>query len=201
MPERVGGIGYVQDFVYHKGDIFMKKIAIVLVSLLFVACSSTPKSTSPEKTANKPPAITKSEAVVSSTTETNVSVPSAETEANKLAAELQELPNKSVFFDFDKSVIKPQYQDVIQMQAEFIKAHKNDIVTVEGNCDERGSTEYNLALGDRRAKAARKNLELLGVPATQIRTVSLGEERARLLCHEENCWKENRRDDFVHKLD
>lgn len=179
----------------------MKKIAIVLVSLLFAACSSTPKSIPREETANKPPATTKSEAAVSSTTETNVPVSSAETEANKLSAKLQELQNKSVFFDFDKSVIKPQYQDVIQMQAEFIQAHKNDIVTVEGNCDERGSTEYNLALGDRRATAARKNLELLGVPATQIRTVSLGEERARLLCHEENCWKENRRDDFVHKLD
>ena len=121
-------------------------------------------------------------------------------ESKKLAAEIQELQKQSIYFDFDKADIKPEYKDVIVKQAEFIKAHKNDVVTVEGNCDERGSTEYNVALGDRRANAARNSLELLGVPETQIKTVSLGEEKPRLTCHEENCWKENRRDDFVHGL-
>ncbi|MGB8410375.1 MAG: OmpA family protein, partial [Gallionella sp.] len=86
-------------------------------------------------------------------------------------------------------------------QAAFLKAHNNDVVTIEGNCDERGSPEYNLALGDRRADAARKSLEILGVPETQIKVVSFGLEKPRLTCHEERCWKENRRDDFVHKLD
>ncbi len=71
---------------------------------------------------------------------------------------------------------------------------------MEGNADERGSAEYNLALGDRRANAVRKNLELLGIPTAQIKTLSFGEEKPRLLCHEEKCWQENRRDDFVHKL-
>ncbi len=183
----------------------MKKIAVVLIPFLLMACASPPKTDSlkasqPKEVTTDTSATTKPEATISSPAETNASVSSAEIEANKLAAELQELQKRSVFFDFDKSVIKPEYRDVIQKQAEFIKTHRNDVVTVEGNCDERGSTEYNLALGHRRANAALKNLELLGVPATQIKAVSLGEEKPRLSCHEEKCWQENRRDDFVHKI-
>lgn len=184
----------------------MKRIAVVLVPLLLAACASTPKagssqaSLSNENTSGSP-AVAKSDATASSAAETNVSVSSVEIGANKLAAELLELQKQSVFFDFDKYDIKPAYRDVIQKQAEFIKAHNNDVITVEGNCDERGSTEYNLGLGDRRANAVRKNLGLLGIPASQIKVVSFGEEKPRLLCHEEKCWQENRRGDFAHKLD
>ena len=113
---------------------------------------------------------------------------------------MRELEKQSIYFDFDRYAVKPEYRNIVQIQAEFIKAHKNAMVTVEGNADERGSNEYNLALGDKRANAVRKNLELLGVPATQIRAVSMGEEKPRLSCHEEKCWKENRRADFAHKL-
>ncbi len=185
----------------------MKKIAIVLVSFLFAACASAPKPIPPKETTTSSPVIAKSEAAVSSAPEKNVSVSSAEIEARRLAdeakkaaAELQALQNKSVYFDFDKYVVKPEYMGVIRQQAEFIKARKNDIITIEGHADERGSGEYNLALGDKRANAARKNLELLGVPSTQIKAVSLGEEKPRLSCHAEKCWQENRRDDFAHKL-
>lgn len=184
----------------------MNKIAIVLVPILLAACASTPKTDSSQaspsnETASGSPVVTKSDATVSGVAETNVSVLAAKMEANKLATELQELHSQSVFFDFDQYDIKPEYRDVIEKQAEFIKAHENDVVTVEGNCDERGSNEYNLALGDRRANAVRKSLGLLGAPAGQIKTVSYGEEKPRLSCHEEKCWQENRRDDFVHKLD
>ena len=178
----------------------MRKIVIVLVSFLFTACASTPKPIPPKETATSSPAITKSETVPSSTPEKSVSISSAEIEAQKLAAELQALQKRSVYFDFDKYAVKPEYQETVQQQAAFLKTHKNDIVTVEGNADERGSAEYNLALGDRRANAVRKNLELLGIPTAQIKTLSFGEEKPRLLCHEEKCWQENRRDDFVHKL-
>ena len=178
----------------------MKKIIVVLVSFLIAACASTTNPIPPKENTAGSPAITKSEIATSSTPEKNVSTSTAEIEAQKLAAELQGLQKKSVYFDFDKYAVKPEYQEVVRQQAVFIKMHKNDIVTVEGNADERGSTEYNLALGDRRANAVRKNLELMGVLATQIKTLSLGEEKPRLLCHEERCWQENRRDDFVHKL-
>lgn len=175
----------------------MKKIAVVLASLLIAACASTPKMV-PSETSQTGAKSTPSTA--SPAPATNALASEAEVESKKLAPEIQDLQRLSVYFDSDGSDIKPEFQDVLLKQAEFIKAHKNDIVTVEGNCDERGSSEYNIALGDRRANAARKSLELMGVPALQIKTISLGEEKPRLTCHEEECWKENRRDDFVHTL-
>ncbi len=171
----------------------MKSIIVVVISVLIAACSSVQKSDS----LNTSGASDKSVAGTSSTN----SLTAAEIESRKLAAEVQGLQQQSVYFDLDKSDIKPEYRSVILKQAEFIKAHKNDVVTVQGNTDERGSSEYNLALGERRANAARKSLELLNVPAAQIKTASFGLEKPRLLCHEEKCWKENRRDDFVHQLD
>lgn len=166
----------------------MKKAVLVLVTLVIAACATPPKTdtAAPAKEAQAPAVA---------------AVPVAETESGKVSAEIKKLEKQSVYFDFDKSVVRPEYHDVVRNQAEFIKAHKNDIVTVEGNCDERGSSEYNLALGSRRAKAVAKSLEIDGVPAAQIKVLSFGEEKPRLLCHEEKCWKENRRADFVHKLD
>ncbi|MGA9666018.1 MAG: OmpA family protein [Gallionella sp.] len=175
----------------------MKKTAVVLVAILIAACASAPKvetskaqtsETGAASSANAAPAITAAAA------------PAAELESQKLASEAQALQNQSAYFDFDSSEIKDEYRNVILQQADFIKAHANDVVTVQGNCDERGSSEYNLGLGSERANAARKYLELLGVPAAQIRTASFGSEKPRLACHEERCWKENRRDDFVHTL-
>ena len=171
----------------------MKRLAVILASLLVVACASTQKTdTTQASQANE-----KSTA----STPATASVSEAEVAASKLNAEIQALQQQSVYFDFDKYAIKPEYQDTIQKQAEFLKSHKNDTVTLEGNADERGSSEYNLALGSERAKAVRKSLEILGVPATQMKVASFGEEKPRLTCHEEKCWKENRRVDFVHKLD
>ena len=170
-------------------EYIMKKITFVLASLLVAACSSTHKA---DTAAPQAAPQTAAPAPASATP--------AELAASKLAADLQGLQKESVYFDFDKYAVKPEYQDAIQKQAAFIKVHKNDVVTLEGNADERGSEKYNLALGNRRAKAVLKSLERLGVSASQIRTVSYGKDHPRLMCHEEKCWKENRRVDFVHKL-
>lgn len=124
----------------------------------------------------------------------------ANSEAANLAALLQEMKSNSVYFDLNAYVIKPDYRDTIKKQSELIKSRANMVVTLEGNADERGSSEYNLALGDKRANAVRKPLELLGVPSGQIRTVSLGEANPRQTCHAEECWKENRRVDFIGQL-
>ena len=128
----------------------MNKIAVVLVPILLAACASAPKTDSSQaspstKTASSSPVETKADATVSSAAETHASVPVAKMEASNLTTEMQELHNQSVFFDFDRYDIKTEYRDVIVKHAEFIKAHENDLVTVEGNCDERGSNEYNLA--------------------------------------------------------
>lgn len=150
----------------------MKKIAVCLVPFLLIACSSTPKTDSSQisqpDNINSVSTKAQPEAITSSTLNTNADIEARKLAAEKLAAEklaseIQELQKRSVYFDFDQYVVKPAYQEVIRQQAEFIKAHKNSVVTIQGNADERGSAEYNLALGDNRANAARKNLELLGV--------------------------------------
>lgn len=111
---------------------------------------------------------------------------------------LQHTQKDSVYFDFDSFNIKPEYMKVIQQQAGLLNANHGS-VTLEGNSDERGSAEYNLALGDKRAYTVRKSLELLGVKGTRIDVVSFGEEKPRSSCHEEKCWSENRRVDFNRK--
>lgn len=170
----------------------MKKIVVVLVSFMMVACASSPKIISSQS-----PQAGNAHAADTQT------LSEAEIEARRLAAEraaIEALKRQSVYFDLDQFSVKAEYQSAIQNQADFIKLHGNDVVTLEGNADERGSNEYNLALGDKRATSVRKNLEMLGISEKTIRTVSFGEEKPRQLCHEELCWKENRRVDFAHKL-
>jgi peptidoglycan-associated lipoprotein len=165
----------------------------VLASLAISACSTASKETASETT---PQEQTANNGQASSAIETGT-LRSAEVTTGDLAAQLEEMQKQSVFFDFGEFVVKPEYQGLIQQQADILKANANIVVTLQGNTDERGSSEYNLALGDRRANAVRKALEVLGVSDSQIRIVSLGEEHPRLSCHEERCWKENRRTDFV----
>jgi peptidoglycan-associated lipoprotein len=170
----------------------MKKITVVLASLLVAACATSQKS----NISQDQQATDKAAATVAS-----ASGPSAtETELNKLNAEIQQLQQNSDYFDYKKFSVKSQYLTVIQKEAEFIKGHKNDVVTLEGNADERGSDVYNLTLGEKRAEAVEKALIKYGVPADQLRLVTLGKGKPRLTCHAEKCWKENRRVDFMHKL-
>jgi peptidoglycan-associated lipoprotein len=171
----------------------MKKIAVILASLLVAACASTHKAETSQAPQSNGTNATAASPAANSAMEAEVS-------ASKLKAEIDALQKQSVYFDFDKYLVKPEFQATIQKQAEFLKSHGNDVVTLQGNCDERGSAEYNLALGSERAQAVEKDLEVLGVPASQMKVVSFGEEKPRLTCHAEKCWKENRRVDFVHDL-
>ena len=109
------------------------------------------------------------------------------------------LTDRSVYFDFDKYAIKPDQNSAITDNAKLATTYSSDNVTLQGNCDERGSREYNLALGQRRADAVKQRLVLLGVPESRIETVSFGKEKPRATCHNESCWSQNRRADFVHE--
>ena len=102
-----------------------------------------------------------------------------------------------VFFDYDSFSIRPDAQSVLQMDAQWLKQHPDAKVTIEGHCDERGSTEYNLTLGDNRARAARDALVQLGVPAGQLATISYGKEKPFCTESNESCWQQNRRGHFV----
>jgi len=106
---------------------------------------------------------------------------------------------KDAFFDFDKSDIRPDAQQALMADAAFLQQHPNIRFTVEGHCDERGSTEYNLGLGDRRATAVKDFLVQQGVSADRIRTISYGKEKPFCTEHTEDCWQQNRRGHFVYQ--
>jgi peptidoglycan-associated lipoprotein len=104
---------------------------------------------------------------------------------------------ESIYFDFDKSFIKLEYRPILNEKAAFLKDYPEMRVRIEGNCDERGTNEYNLALGERRANSAKNFLVSSGIAADRIEIISYGEERPRALGHNEASWSQNRRDDFV----
>ena len=104
---------------------------------------------------------------------------------------------ESIYFDFDKSFIKLEYRPILHEKAAFLKDYPEMRARIEGNCDERGTNEYNLALGERRANSAKNFLVSLGIAADRIEIISYGEERPRALGHNEAAWSQNRRDDFV----
>jgi peptidoglycan-associated lipoprotein len=103
---------------------------------------------------------------------------------------------KDIYFDYDKSDIRDQAS--IQADVAFLQQHPNISFTVEGHCDERGSTEYNLALGDNRASAVKNALVAGGIAADRVKTVSLGKEKPFCTESNEACWQQNRRGHFVY---
>ena len=103
---------------------------------------------------------------------------------------------KDAYFDFDKSDIRPDAQEALTSGSGFLKEHSDIKFTLEGQCDERGSEEYNLGLGDRRATAAKNFLVNLGVSADRINTISYGKDRPVCAEHDEDCWQKNRRAHF-----
>ncbi len=105
---------------------------------------------------------------------------------------------KDVFFDYDKYDIRPDAQASLQADAQWLQQHPNVNFTIEGHCDERGSTEYNLALGDNRANATKQALVQLGVNPNRIKTISFGKEKPFCTESNEACWQQNRRGHFVY---
>ncbi len=117
-------------------------------------------------------------------------------DADKLRGEIRAFEAEGIYFDFDKSEIKPEAKAVLEKKAAWLRANSSYKVKIEGNCDDRGTNEYNLALGDRRAKAAQKYLNALGISMDRMSTISYGEEKPMCTEKNEKCWSQNRRDDF-----
>ena len=156
----------------------MKKVglSILLVSLLAACASQKPKEETAAPAAQ--PATAASMAV------------------DPLNDPNSVLAKRSVYYPFDVAVVQDADKPLLQAHAQYLSGHPDRHVRLEGNCDERGSTEYNIGLGQRRADGVKKILELDGVNASQISTVSYGEEKPKMTCHAEKCWKENRRTDL-----
>jgi peptidoglycan-associated lipoprotein len=172
----------------------VKKLLIpALLSALLAACSTTPL---PEDGGAPVESRSGSGTGVTSVTAGGV-------DASGLPRELTDpkskLSQRSIYFDLDKYEVKDEYKDLVAAHAKYLVANKGFKVLLQGNTDERGSREYNLSLGQKRAEAVKRSLTLLGVKDDQIESVSLGEEKPKNPGHDDAAWAENRRADILYK--
>jgi peptidoglycan-associated lipoprotein len=122
---------------------------------------------------------------------------------NKPAGNLLTDPNsilskRSIYYDFDKFDVKQEYRPLVEAHAKYLRDNPGTKMLIQGNTDERGSREYNVALGQRRSDGVKKMLLLLGAKETQIESVSLGEEKPKSEAHDEEAWAKNRRSDMLY---
>jgi peptidoglycan-associated lipoprotein len=108
------------------------------------------------------------------------------------------LSTRIIYFEYDSSEVQAQYRPVVEAHAAYLAANPNVSITLEGHADERGSREYNLALGERRAESVKQQMTILGASSAQIRLVSYGEERPAIDGHDEYSWSQNRRVEILY---
>jgi peptidoglycan-associated lipoprotein len=154
----------------------------ILVLLLFSFCGKKP----PPVEETTPPVVTEPE-----TPTTPPEIPREEVTKEEIQKDLQ-----PVHFDFDKYALRPEDREILSRNARVLKENPAVKIRIEGNCDERGTVEYNLALGEKRARTAMDYLINLGVEADRVSIITYGKERANR-CSSEGCWSEDRRDDFM----
>ncbi len=173
----------------------MKNIAVYLaVAVVAAACASSETK--------QPPVTDRStgQGPSTSTTQGPTTTPrdTSGVQGNPLKDPSNILSKRSVYFDFDSNAVKDEYRGLIQAHARYLVEHREARAKIEGNCDERGSREYNLALGQRRAEAVKKVMTVLGVPDSRIETTSFGEEKPVAMGHDEESWAKNRRADVKY---
>jgi peptidoglycan-associated lipoprotein len=185
----------------------MKKIIVpvlLILTLLIDGCSSFNK-TDGSKTASS---NTTSNQSSSSSKDANLDLvgkPSGDAEKNnqKKSDPLDQadgpLSKRIIYFEYDSSAIKPEFNSVIEAHGKYLAANTQKKIVIQGNTDERGGTEYNLALGQRRAESVRKTLSLIGVSESQMEAVSFGKENPKDSGHDEAAWSQNRRAEIIYK--
>jgi peptidoglycan-associated lipoprotein len=178
----------------------MKLITVLAIGALLVACKSTPMT--------KAPVEDKSPTASSSSSSTSTGADNADTGkvkevaidsnanagdgSNPLTDPNNILSKRAIYFDYDSDAVKAEYRPIVEAHAKYLLAHPDTKMMVQGNTDERGTREYNLSLGQRRAVAVKKSLNLAGVNDKQIETVSYGEEKATPNCSNDSCDKDRR---------
>jgi peptidoglycan-associated lipoprotein len=174
-------------------------VLIVAVGTLYLAsgCKKKPPTTVPEKKPAEAPAPAPAREVAPPVT----SAPMGDESQRVLSQSLQELNQKGylqdAYFDYDKYELRDDARSALATDAEWLKKYPTVQILIEGHCDDRGTNEYNLALGERRANAAKDYLVSLGIDASRVKTVSYGEERPQCKESQESCWSKNRRAHLV----
>jgi peptidoglycan-associated lipoprotein len=178
----------------------MQRLILTAVfTMVLAACSSTPTKEGgapvEERTAPGTP-----DATTSGTTGGNVAGTATRPgQGNPLRDPNSPLSKRSVYFDYDSYAVRDDYKPLIEAHGRYLQGARTGKMIIQGNTDERGSREYNIALGQRRADAVKKMMILFGATDSQIETVSFGKEKPKNAGHDEAAWTENRRDDFVYQ--
>ena len=182
-----------------------KLIVAAFVAITVVGCSSTPT--------NETTAPVEDRSAAAATPDTGASTRGAGTGgvtgsgagtgsgargANPLRDPSSPLSKRSVYFDFDSFNVKDEYKPMIEAHGRYLQQNRSAHMTVQGNTDERGSREYNIALGQKRADSVKRMLTLLGAQESQVESVSMGKEKPRAQGHDESSFAENRRDDILY---
>jgi len=163
---------------------------IVTALAVLAACSSAPPDSSSSQSGNA--YGTQNGSQIGGTTASGIGTAGAKAGPGS-EEDLKQNVGDRVFFDTDQSGINAEGRQTLQRQADWLKRYPNLTVTIEGHCDERGLREYNLALGDRRATAAKDMLVALGIDARRIKTISYGKEKPAVVGSDEAAWAQNRR--------
>ena len=173
----------------------MKNVALYLaIAVIAAGCASKETQTDTPVT-DKSTGVSQPSRSASSST-TPAQQPSIA--GNPLRDPSNILSKRSVFFDYDSNAVKDEYRGLVQAHSRYLGDKRESKIRIEGNCDERGSREYNLALGQRRADAVREMMQVLGASAGQIESVSFGEEKPMSSGHDEQAWSQNRRADIKY---
>lgn len=173
-------------------------ISAVLVSLLAACASQKPKE-EPKAEAKPAPVAEAPKPAPAPAPVAAAPAPAAPVATDPLNDPRSILAGRSTYYPFDVYVVQEADKSLVQAHAKYLSEYGNRKVRLEGNCDERGSNEYNLGLGQRRADGVKKMLQVGGAKDSQLETASYGEEKPRQACHEEKCWKENRRTDLNYR--
>lgn len=186
----------------------MKRLLMaVMASAILAACSSTPTKEQEGAAVEDRGGVAAVQPQKPQTSPTQPTGPTTtplapkDVSGNPLKDPSNILSKRSVYFDLDSNIVKDEFKPLVSAHARYLQQNRGAKVTVQGNADERGSREYNIALGQRRADAVGQAMQLLGAQAGQIETVSLGEEKPKATGHDEASWAENRRADIVYPND
>ena len=165
--------------------------------LLMTSCSKKAVKSWADKAFTRPTSMKKAEAPAATAEEPGRKARMLELEkARRVAEEMRVFETTNISFDFDKAELKPEAKATLKKKADWLRRNPGYSLRIEGNCDDRGTNEYNLALGERRAASAKKFLTALGIAETRISIISYGEERPADPGQNEAAWAKNRRDDF-----
>jgi peptidoglycan-associated lipoprotein len=183
------------DFMKIKSLVYVPILMLLSMFLLWGCPKKSEVTTAPEAPKEVAPAEPVKEKVEEKAEPAKEEAKPKEEVREKAAAAAEGL--KPIYFDFDRSFIREDARQAMKANADWLKANPKVMVRIEGNCDERGTKEYNQALGQRRAASAKKYLTDLGISAKRISLISYGKEKP--ICNEssEDCWQKNRRDDLV----